>query len=186
MKIPIMLLSIFSFLSFTNPEDYTVHTNSLISRYSKEVALSLANEVVLIGTGGELGHDVKTISLHFTLSKDIDLSEARRIYVTLIEILLKEMNSDKDIRPFLRDYPSTYRNTDVLIGMRNDKGQKPTEEGKLTLICNNGKGMVSYLVEDPINNRAIDFHDEPYEEALRIVNEEKAKQATSDTPDAKS
>jgi len=70
------------------------------------------------------------------------------------------------IRPYLHDYPFTWRNIELKISFYDQNGR--SIPGKLAYITT-VNGIVYYLSYDKITEGLVDMHEEPYEEALRLV-----------------
>ena len=87
----------------------------------------------LWGIGGAWTTDVRTLSLKYYVYDQVDIAGARRLYVLGVESLIKLVNADLEIRPYLRNFPFTYRNTDILLAI-----SRPD-------LTNYGKGYVSLV-----------------------------------------
>ena len=61
--------------------------------------------LVIKGSGGAMMKEVSIVKFSCVLNKRVDLSEGRRIYVSLVEDLLKRINNDEAVRPHLSEYP---------------------------------------------------------------------------------
>jgi hypothetical protein len=142
----------------------------IITSYGKE--MKQRRGYLLEGTGGSMpnGH-VKYITMMFVGLQKVDLSEARRLYVEAVEGLICKINENNYIRPFLDDYPATSKNTNIYLSFA-DKNLKPIIGKHVALIylVNNKIYYRSYNKNEGLYERC---YEEPYEEALRIVQSEK-------------
>ena len=58
---------------------------------------------------------IYNLDLSFTSLKKVDRNKARNLLLTLTQELLKLVNSDKIIKPYLANYPFTYKNLSITL-----------------------------------------------------------------------
>lgn len=136
----------------------------IVKSYSKEI--SQQECVAIIGTGGSMTKDVKTLYLHVWSENELEVSEARRMYLRILQGLVDKVNANEEVRPYLHDYPFTWKNIDLDLGFHNDNGWVGNEKVALVTIC---KGEIFYKIYDQDDDGFRLIYREPYEEALRIV-----------------
>lgn len=61
----------------------------------------------LLCTGGALSNDVLEINLDFDIIGRATIDQARRLFVKYAEPMIRMINSNRKIRPYLRNYPAT-------------------------------------------------------------------------------
>jgi hypothetical protein len=164
----IILLLIFStfassdaFSLFSSSNAYTENSNRVIKSHAKLMQKQYG--LNLGGTGGSGPTDIVTLYLYYEQDRTSNVGHARKLYVSIIESLIKIVNADKEIRPYLRDFPFTYQNCDITLSFskRDEFGT-----GSLSMVALCGKDILYYTL---INGRNEVTHEEPYEEALKIV-----------------
>src|SRR3989304_10206716 len=89
--------------------------------FAHEILNTLAHEMEkeyglhCIGNGGGMPHDVEELSVNFIAYQRASIDEARELEVKVTERFLEIINSHKNIRPFLREYPFTVHRAEVSI-----------------------------------------------------------------------
>lgn len=120
----------------------------------------------LFGSGGSWTTDFKTISLDYISKLELDVPKARKLYIQSVQDLIERFNSNREVRPFLHDYPFTYNNIDITLNfyIRDPKSGKYRDSYVSML-----KGKVFYDVHRDQKPGYDTFYEEPYEEAVRLV-----------------
>lgn len=151
----------------TQDPEYVKFANNLTSQFCSEV--SKPKGLALTGYGGALMYDVKKINLHYDSHECLNLEEARKLYVEIAEKYLAYINDNEDIRPYLHDYPFTIKNLELAIAFRGRSGKR-CNNGCIAFIFRNLKtSEIIFRTSDEDGKKLIPFHQEPYEEAKRIV-----------------
>lgn len=105
------------------------------------------------------------------LGRTPTLEEARILYVKGVERLLKRVNQDPQIRPYLHNYPFTVSNLTYTMQFPYVAVDASGTGPIVDIMC--VRGRVYYDVLEPNNGRGDlrAMHIEPYADALRIVRE---------------
>jgi hypothetical protein len=152
-----------AFSLFSSSNAYTENSNRVIKNHAKLMQKQYG--LNLGGTGGSGPADIVTLYLYYELNQTSDVAHARKLYVSIIESLIKMVNEDKGIRPYLRDFPFTYQNCDITLSFyKKDKSE--FANGTLSMVALCGKDILYYTLA---NGRNEVVHEEPYEEALKIL-----------------
>jgi len=116
-----MLFSIFFFSSSIKLFDYYSYSGKLTTKFVKTIEEKY--KIHLGGSGGSFnGGSINFISWHFSSNEKITQSDARKMIVMITEGLKQIYDNDIKVRPFLKNYPFTNQNLDLMIGFRsNDK-----------------------------------------------------------------
>lgn len=154
-------------------DDYDTMAYRVMNTYSDKIEKPLG--VKLIATGGGMASDLHMLELVYEGQQHFNVEQARHLYITVMEGFLKAINSYRQIRPWLHEYPYTSKNVRMRITFHDANGERVPNE-YIAYIATI-KGTVYYDTHH--NNDFRDFHKEPYEEALRIVNAEIALKPTS-------
>ena len=112
-------------------------------------------------------HDVEDIEVCFIAYRTANVKEARELEVKATEMLLKMINSHEPIRPYLREYPFKPNRAHVSISFRQ-KNNAHQSQNSLAYVSQ-GENKIFYSINDTKTDRLVTFHEEPYEEALKIV-----------------
>ena len=140
--------------------------------------LQASNNLTLSGYGGAMMGNVKVINLAFDTEECMNVDQIRRLIVHKAEELIYAMNSDMRIRPYLHDYPCTVKNIHLSIGY-NKKGKTNSFYPHVSS-AQIVRGEILYLgFAEESDWFFTDPPSEKYEEALRIVQEEDARNSFS-------
>ncbi len=117
--------------------------------------------------GGE--NYYKEVGLHFELFRIISKEEGREIIVNCAEELLKEINSNPQLLPYLKPSPFTVKNIEITIYVRHPDGRIPYHPDFCVLSLQ--RGLLSYSTTSPEMRLEYKFYteEESYEDALKIV-----------------
>lgn len=95
------------------PSEKQILADKIRSRVGKKIASE--KHLRLIGMGGQLSQEVKMLGLSFQGFQELTLLEARSLIVFSIKTFLDEINSDENLRPYLKAYPFTAKNIEIGI-----------------------------------------------------------------------
>jgi hypothetical protein len=123
------------------------------------------------GSGGELMKDVSGITLSFSVRGQYTPEEVRPIYVTLFEKLLKTLNENEELQPFLNPNPFTRENIELSFGFRA-KGREKIEDGPVAHAFY-ARNRIFYSTYDTFERHLKRIWSEPYEAALAVVRGER-------------
>lgn len=72
-------------------------------------------------SGGGAFHDgVNQVSLTFKLERGMSLKEGRKLYIEMVETLIKRYNENETVRPYLKDYPFDTHNINITLDFYPD------------------------------------------------------------------
>ncbi|PCI76478.1 hypothetical protein COB21_04300 [Candidatus Aerophobetes bacterium] len=138
-------------------------------KITDDTAKKLAKEknLVLIGTGGGMMHDIQMMAMSFNFYHEVNLQEARELVVYAIREYLSDINSNEKVRPYLHNYPFTAKNVEVRIFLYEpDRNTLPP--GKIHCISAT-HGSISYYVRGSEKYSRKNICEETYEQALKMV-----------------
>jgi hypothetical protein len=153
-----MFSLLFGCSSFSQFSDYEKIADEITERTAKE--LKAEKNLYLVGTGGQMMDDIQMMAMSFYYYQEVDLKAARELIVYVINKYLLAINSNKEIRPSLHEYPFTAKNVEISIFIyKPDRYELPPE--KIYCIeCMNGR-LEYFIRANP--RQAI------YEEALQAI-----------------
>ena len=151
---------------FFKPEDPASVREHATNIITKKVATQLSNEKKLLpcGSGGQISHGVKNLSLTFFYRNPIEIEQGRELLIAGVNKFVTAVNADELIRPYLVNYPFEPKNVEIVISLQNPDGSEIIP-GKLTYMAAR-EGFFTYYIEDPETQRLITIYKESYEEAL--------------------
>ncbi len=175
------------------PVHYTVYVKEIIKSFSQEMEKDYG--IKCIGSGGSMPYDVKKINMMFVAYQKSDCEEARRLGVAAVQKLLQHVNQHEKIRPYLHQYPFTEKNLWINIFFYDDKNQYHLDDTVAVISLLSGKiiydkaevkkvfhpatiwgetGEVFIPSREEEEEVLVPIKKESYEEALQIVEKEKA------------
>ncbi|WP_420421709.1 hypothetical protein [Simkania sp.] len=168
-----LLPAVFFFKKFQGKEeqpDYVKISSEIMAEYINDINMTYG--VSCYGSGGSFLDNVKMISLSFSASNmNLSIDQSRIMIVNAVESLLKRVNDDERIHPYLEHFPFSSRGIKISFSFHNNKGERVSEEF-VAYASTDEKGRVFYSGYDHKAEKFKDLHQETYEEALRIVREQ--------------
>ena len=151
---------------------YTYYVAEITRAFSKQIKKEFGLEC--IGNGGSMPYDVEEISIKFGARQRATVEQARELEVKITERFVQIINAHEKIRPFLREtpFPSYRAKVGISFYQRNNA---PYMDGSVAYVSQI-KGRIYYSAKDLGNPVLKDLKDEPYEEALKIVQSDASKQ----------
>ena len=113
-------------------------------------------------------YEVSEIEVLFIAQRSATVEEARELEIKTTERFIEVINAHEKIRPFLEEYPFGSNRAKVFISFRKEDNHY-TDEG--VSIVHQAKGKVCYCANVPDSPLYKSLGEEPYEEALRKVQE---------------
>lgn len=147
----------------------------LVNAARERAAVRLEREKGLVpfGSGGQTSDRVKMLHLAFQYRGKIGIPEARRLVTDAVEELVKTVNADEKLRPYLSNYPFRPDNVEVEIYLKNpDRAPispevSPEVSPESLRVVASRDGKIEYEASDPLSHRLVTVFEENYEEALR-------------------
>lgn len=134
--------------------------------------------LILVGSGGSMMGDIQEINLDYETCQNVNVEQARMIFIKKTESLMYQINSDPEIRPYLHDYPFTSRNIFLEITFCKTDRDFVKPPNIAYVVLRTHKDLVSYSIYDDQTERLATVYEEPYEEALKIYNETISSRST--------
>jgi hypothetical protein len=159
----------FSFLfgcsSFSLSPDYEKIADKITEKTAKK--LKEQKGLFPAGTGGRMMDDIQMMAMSFDYYQEVDLKTGRELIVHIINEYLSAINSNKEIKPYLHEYPFTAKNVEIRIFIYNpDRSELPPE--KIDCITSINGTLKYYIRSNP--RQAI--YEETYEQASRAISSE--------------
>lgn len=175
------------FTSCSNKLDYIDKAHLVIAKQTKMICKQ--EKLQVFGSGGAMLDGIKSIHLTFISYTKPDIAQARRMIIRSIERLKNAINSEESLKDHLMPYPFPVRGLDMSILFCNEKNDQFVEYGCVWLgtggvssvmqVC----GKLCYSSYNPRTKLLEPYYEEPYEEALAIVNAEAGISGCEDCPE---
>lgn len=145
---------------------YTQYASEVTSAFIEEMHRDYGLECGW--SGGQMPYDIEEISVGLFAYRTVAVKQARELEVKATERFAQIINAHPKIRPFLREYPFPANRAHVSIAFRKEKGT-PYADNNISFVCH-AKNRLYYLAHNSKNPYVgKNVKDEPYEEALKIV-----------------
>lgn len=129
--------------------------------------LEKSHKLVLVGTGGQMMHDIQMMMMGFNYYQVVDIPNARQLLVDAVESYLTAINSNEKVRPYLHTYPFTAKNIEISIYFYQPNGNS-APLGQLSIAAAN-EGKVTYFTHDLNSHRLKEIQEETYQEAFNLA-----------------
>jgi hypothetical protein len=144
-------------------------TSSFVKKMHKEYGLECG------ASGGEMPYDVEEISVSLVAYRSATVEEARELEIKTTERFVQIINAHEKIRPFLREYPFPSSRASVAISFEKPRKKTFAIDDNVLFVFQ-ARNRIFYRAKNPDNPYVPKLiKDEPYEEALKIVQSDAAK-----------
>ncbi|NGX49084.1 MAG: hypothetical protein K940chlam5_00680 [Candidatus Anoxychlamydiales bacterium] len=169
LKYLVVLLYLFSGCKSQSIDSYKkepkyVHLADEIIKVTSEELREKKN-LILIGTGGSLMHEVKKISMSYLYPGSFNIAETRDLVIFASQLFLKNININEEIKPYLIHDPFQINDIKIFISTQNEKSP-------IRAVTLSSEKLIFYISDKEEVLKKI--HEETYEEALKIVENEKS------------
>ena len=157
-------------LSSIAPYDFREDALKMRSEYANKVAKE--KKLSVSGSGQGYSDAVEELIISFDSKTLLTLPEARKLYVEIVEGFIQKVNSNKNIRPFLLEYPFTADNASIKLSFIDKNHPKGCTFSPYITYISVVNGEVDYSIYDMETEMLDTLHSEPYKVALEIVKSE--------------
>jgi hypothetical protein len=161
------------------------HESPLYVQYVHEVTSTFLNEVykkygfACDGSGGSMPYDVQKISVSLVTRRSATIEQAREWEILLTERFAQIINEHEKIKPFLRASPFPPSRVNLSIDFITPKKERSAPQPNHVTFVFQARNKIFYKAktpDDPYMHK--DLLEEPYEEALKIVQANASKKVT--------
>jgi hypothetical protein len=165
MRFVVIVVCILSFFGCQMPINVLSEKELAVNKILYDSAMNIKKETGLVpfGSGGQMMDQVKELTLLFLYHQPVDVDKARELLVTASETLLKEINSDERVRPYLDCYPFEPKNITIKLIIQKLDGES-FGQNELCIVSTDA-GKVEYKIDGPDPAHFVTIKDESYEEA---------------------
>jgi hypothetical protein len=157
--------------------DFARVKNTIKAEVAKKMAKKYGMQCV--GEGGKSINCLCWVMLAFEIRRPLDRDQARIIIMDCAEELLTAFNTNKKIRPFLKDYPFSPKNIDLQLFISQKDGGD-IYDPDISVVSIYESNEVKFMTVDP--HRRFGYKNqftENYQDALKIVKKAKQIEAKS-------
>jgi len=152
------------------PADYVVISQQI--RTDVATRLTKRYNMKLVGVTGGLVDYVNVLGLEFQIQGPLTRDELRKILVDCVEEFLVSINTNKQLRPFLKNYPFTANEIILKLYVINENGTDVYDP--YVSVASEHDGKIVYKTEEKGNPCVYKSKcEETYEVARNIVRETK-------------
>lgn len=130
------------------------------------------NQLEQDSSGGGMCDGINRVACSFIGYRQVGIEEGRRLFVEGIESQCAALNNDSLIRPYLHNYPFVQKNIDLMLSFDDPITCSIPSHPHLCLIFCEHDTIFYHSYDHQIKD-SIDIYHEPYEEAVRIVHEQR-------------
>lgn len=152
------------------PARYVVLSEQITTEVAQK--LSKKHDMELSGSGGGLARCVNILSLSFEKLGPLSKVQLRKILIDSVEEFLSAINSNEELRPYLKNYPFTSKEIQIEIYIRDACGREVCSPN--IAVATAKDGILSYKTvskDDPYKFHSIER--ESYGEAFSIIKNSK-------------
>jgi hypothetical protein len=140
-------------------DNYEIYVNQLFYEFDHEVLDERSVVFLLCGQGVKMNHAIEEFFVDFNLHNKVDLAEARRLELFLIDRFIKRINQKENLQKYLCERPFPVNRTKVVLSFCHEDNTLFTE-GVSEVRYENGE--LTYYLENPKTGKLQEIHREPY------------------------
>ena len=162
-------LFVFSFILFSCNKHQIPEYERIADAITAKTAKKMASErnLQLIGIGGGMMDNVRMMAMSFNYDHELTIEEGRELVVYCVEKYLSAINSNEQIRPYLKNYPFRSENIEIRIFLYKP-GHQDVPIGALSVV-GAYTGTLAYKTREEESISLKRVHEETYQEALEIL-----------------
>ena len=153
------------------PSDYLHISDQVLEDYRLEMLLE--HGLVLSGSGGRYMNNLNQITQEFSSQGQFSIEEARRLFIQANLKLIKRINQDHNLRPFLFHYPFTFEDIQIKISFY-DSEEKAAYPYVTYISAINGKVFYNTINLESDTPKYQLLHSETFEDACALVGQDNA------------
>jgi hypothetical protein len=165
----VLFMSCSNFVDDGNKKNETAAYHKVVKQASEKIQAKY--EIKLSQVSGSVQPRFALIGLGFNHRGSLSKEEIRQIVVGSKEILITEMNSSKEWRPYLEEwgrYPCGSKDASIILFIQDERGDIVFHPG--ITVSASYTDMVAYRTKSPLMEYGyFEETEEPYEVALAIV-----------------
>ncbi len=162
-----LLASLVVGCSQTLPPDVRVsEKQKLANEVRRKVARQMKQEANLrpCGTVGQMMNEIEVLGLSFFYFQPVNIAEGRKLAIQAVEAMLKEINQEPRIHPYLIYYPFEPQNVEITIFLRNSDNSDLPQDALQIIVAS--EGSLRFKINHPANGGLLTIYKETYQEAL--------------------
>lgn len=170
--------SFYEYLGFNLNELPKVDTiiNTVLDKTLGELRKKYPLSIIGVG-GSQQDKKETTITVSFLLNQSLSKNECRELLVDITEVLLKNINQNEDLLPYLYNIPFSYKNVKINVFLRYP--DQSSIGNPHIFMFGLSKDNIDYNIKYPNQQYKYSTEEEPYEKALQIVQAQRSERPTT-------
>ena len=128
----------------------------------------------LFGQGGAFRDGISKFHLCFISQQVLDVDQARRFYLKLMDRILELINDDETLRPYMTNYPFTHHNLDLSILFYENDILGIEVPYPAVAYVSSFDDFICYAAYNPVKDSLEDLNQETIRRARGIVEHQNA------------
>lgn len=149
-----------------NEPVYIKYSRAITNQYIKD--MNKKYDLFYFGGGGGFLYNVENIAISFSCNRNITLEDGRSLLISCSKELLKRINRDERIRPYLDHYPYTEKGIDIDICFFDVNGRWVIDPDSIAKVASL-EGAVHYAIFDKNHQCLNTIYRESYKDSENIV-----------------
>lgn len=148
--------------------------NTAIAQFTNDFVKQISQEYGFrpFGAGASFPVKLKSIGIDFKANYCQNVNGARKLAVEIAHKMIEKMKQDINLQKYLSDIPATVKNIDLTIIFKESNDGKRTEFLHSVMVI--GSREKVFFNIDNSSPRLVTLHEETFDEAERIVQQEAA------------
>lgn len=170
----LLLVTFFSGIIFTNrysPPEYIAISDKIRVEVAKN--LIKRHSMLVVGTRDGMIDCLNMVGLNFQIQGPLGKEILRSILIDSVEEFLKQINTDEKIRPFLKNFPFTEKEIEIVIFVK-DKNDNELFDPDIS-VASAVNGKIYFNTVDKFNSRGPykQWIEEDYQTAKAMILQKK-------------
>ena len=144
--------------------NYHYEIDKIIRKFIREFE---SQQVYLSGIGGGRRGEINDINLSLECYQNLNLKQARELYLNLLSNIINKINCHSELRPYLHNYPFTYPDVDLMLSFNYDDCQWISRKHVALIFMVKKKDIIVYKTYQKETDKFILINSENITEALQ-------------------
>lgn len=159
-----LLILFFLIVNFSNliSLNYEKESNALLNEFFCEIK---PLKIYPFAVGNQLAYEIKKVTLTLQCCQNLQLDQARNLYLKLLMNLISKYNNNSKIRPFLHNFPFNESNAELTLSFISNDSEI-VENKFIAVIFVTKKNNIHYKTYDKQSKRFLKIYSENINKAL--------------------
>lgn len=169
-----LIIAFFFGILYKNTQYVSPEYVGMAQKIRAEMAKNLSNRhhMQVIGISGGMMGTVNILGLDFQIPGPLTKDKLRKILIDCVEEFLVAINADEKLRPFLKNYPFTEKEIEIVIFVSDKNGRELYDPDISVASAVDGKIYFNTVDKNKPKGPYKEWFEEDYETAKAIVQKE--------------